>query len=199
MDCLSGRPGLPPALSRSRPVRIGRARGLSHSLLYPVADYAKRLSMGNGDGARVTNAAIQQLTGAPVSFTQCPDTNISVCDATSGSGPVVMVAYNPLAQARVVPLRVPVSKALALATVGVVSANGTAVVAELQASDPYDVGVYVVCRSRVARGVLGWPRVGAVAQGHRGRVLCFDVLGLMTRALSCVLSCALRNAVGSLA
>ena len=116
-------------------------------------DYAKRISLGHSDGERVTNSALQQLAGAPVMFSQCPDANVSVCAATSGSEPLVLVVYNPLAQARVVPLRVPVSQALALAGVGVVAGNGSTLASEVVRSDPYDVGE---CRWTL-RGVVSCP------------------------------------------
>ncbi len=105
-------------------------------------DYAKRISKGYGQAMGVTNSALQQLTGAPVSFSQCPDANISVCTATSGGGALVLVAYNPLGRPVSVPLRVPISKALALASLVVLPAanTSTALPSQVVPSDAYDVG-----------------------------------------------------------
>jgi hypothetical protein len=103
--------------------------GVSH-----VADYARRLSVGAGDGAELTNNIIGGLVKPPTPFSQCPDANVSVC-ATSASAPFVAVVYNPLPRPGTPVVRIPVSSQ----NVAVSDANGTTVPSQVSAADEYSV------------------------------------------------------------
>ena len=75
------------------------------------------------------------LSGGPSTpLQQCPNINVSVC-ASCQTLPLVVVAYNPLAQPVQTVLRVPSPRS----AVAVVDANGTTVVSQVTPSDDYDV------------------------------------------------------------
>ena len=101
-------------------------------------DYARRISRGYGDGMGVTNGALEYLIGKTSSpFSQCPDANVSIC-AASETLPLVVVAYNPLAQAVHSVLRIPVSTS----AVSVIDANNTVVPSQVTAAAEFDTGTW---------------------------------------------------------
>mmetsp|Transcript_7270 Transcript_7270/g.17535 ORF Transcript_7270/g.17535 Transcript_7270/m.17535 type:complete len:806 (+) Transcript_7270:977-3394(+) len=96
-------------------------------------DYAQRLSEGYNQAApEVFNVGIAKLAGlsSDTTLVNCPDLNISVCDATGGDS-FSVVAYNPLAYARSEVLTIPV----AADSVVVTDATGEAVAATVVPSN----------------------------------------------------------------
>jgi hypothetical protein len=79
------------------------------------ADYAERLSIGSDRAQEVVSEVVGKLLARQSAktlpkFDYCPYLNISVCPATArlSSGPVPVVAYNPLAWTATYNFRIPV-------------------------------------------------------------------------------------------